>query len=85
MAYRKLENEPSQIIIDEDSKEQLIAVGYSRSYLKTFLFHLIALACFGLPYVLTYWHDVFRVQWQCFRCSVEEAKVLVLEVHPSKF
>lgn len=80
VAYRKLENEPSQIIIDEDSKEQLIAVGYARSYVKTFFFHLVALALFGLPYVLTYWHDVFRVRWQYVQCPVAEAEVLVLEV-----
>ena len=73
------ENQKSTII-DAGSKEQLLAVGYHRSYLKTIFFHIISILCLGFPYVLTYWHNVFSIRWQYVQCSISEAQVLVLEV-----
>ncbi len=79
-AYMNLNIKPNSTVIDDGSKEQLTAVGYTRSYLKTFVFHLIAIIFVGLPYVLIYWHDVFGVRWQFVQCPIDEAQVLVLEV-----
>lgn len=70
----------SSTVIDDGTKEQLKAVGYSRSYLKTFFFHCVAIICVGIPYVLIYWHNVFGVRWQYVQCPIDEAQVLVLEV-----
>ncbi|KZS08802.1 putative Cation-transporting ATPase 13A2 [Daphnia magna] len=77
--YMKLNVKPSSTVIGDGSKEQLIAVGYTRSYIKTFIFHCIALLCIGLPYVLVYWHNVFGIRWQYVRCPIDESQVLVLE------
>ena len=68
------------MLIDEGSKEQLIATAYERSYFKTALFHCIAILCFGLPYVLVYWHDVFGILWQCVQCPISQAQILILQV-----
>jgi len=69
------------MLIDKGSREQLIASGYKRSILRTILFHLVAILCLGLPYVLVYWHDVFGIQWQYIQCSISLAEVLILEVN----
>ena len=79
-AYTNLNIKPNSTVIDDGSKEQLTAYGYTRSYLKTFVFHLIAIICIGIPYVLIYWHDVFGIRWQYIQCPIDEAQVLVLEV-----
>lgn len=79
-AYLNLNSKPNSTVIGDGSKEQLTAVGYVRSYLKTFFFHFIAIICLGIPYVLVYYHDVFGVRWQYVQSSIDEAQVLVLEV-----
>lgn len=71
---------PTSTIIDGGTKEQLLAVGYVRSYFKTVVFHIFALLCLGLPYVLTYWHNVFGIRWCYVRCPISEAQALVLKV-----
>ncbi len=68
-------------IINKGTKEQLLALGHKRSYLKTVLFHLFSILCFGFPYVLMYWNKVFGIHWQYVQCGVKEAQVLVLEVN----
>ena len=68
------------MLIDEGSKEQLRATGYRRSFLKTALFHCVALLLVGFPYVLVYWHDVFGILWQYVQCPISAAQVLILEV-----
>lgn len=79
--YSNLEiQQPNSLIIDGGSKEQLVIIGYARSYLKTLAFHCVALLCLGLPYVLTHWHNVFGIRWCYVRCPIDSAQVLVLKV-----
>ena len=68
-------------LIDANSKEQLLAIGYRQNYLKTVVFHCASLLCLGLPYVLAYWHKVFSIRWQYSFCSISNAQVLILEVN----
>ena len=75
-----LNTKPNSTVIGDGSKEQLTAIGYTRSYLKTFVFHCISILCMGFPYVLIYWHDVFGIQWQYVQCPISEAQALILEV-----
>lgn len=78
--YINLNIKPNSTVIGDGSKDKLVAVGYTRSYMKTFIFHCLAILCMGLPYVLTYWHNVFGIRWQYIQCPIDESQVLVLEV-----